>query len=79
MIMSGSREATIQAIQGVDIHGTIFYDLVYAHAGEEGQPRRARVGQESIYPGARPGDAVRVSYMMNVVIDVRRAEASPHD
>jgi hypothetical protein len=72
MIMSGSREATIQAIQAVDIHGTIFYDLLYAHRGEEGQPRRARVGQESIYAGARPGDAVRVSYLMNVVTAVER-------
>ncbi|MEI7771303.1 MAG: hypothetical protein WCI67_15035 [Chloroflexales bacterium] len=72
MIMSGSREATIQAIQAVDIHGTVFYDLLYAHAGEAGQPRRARVGQESIYAGARAGDAVRVSYLMNVVTQLER-------
>jgi hypothetical protein len=70
--MSGSREATIQAIQGIDIHGTIFYDLVYVHSGEEGQPRRTRVGQESIYAEARPGDRVRVAYLMNVVTGVER-------
>ncbi len=72
MIMSGSREATIQAIQTVDIHGTIFYDLVYIHSGEGEQIRRTRVGAESIYTGARPGDAVRVSYLMNVVTGVAR-------
>lgn len=71
MIMSGSREATIDAVQAVDIHGTIFYDITYTHAGEEGQ-RRARVGQESVYERPRPGDAVRVSYMMNVVTGVER-------
>jgi hypothetical protein len=72
MIMSGSREATIQAIQAVDIHGTIFYDLVYTHVGDEGAPRRARVGAESIYAGARAGDAVRVAYLMNVVTQLER-------
>jgi hypothetical protein len=71
MIMSGSREATILAVQAIDIHGTLFYDLVYAHAGEEEQ-RRARVGQESVYARPQPGDAVRVSNMMNVVIGVER-------
>jgi hypothetical protein len=72
MIMSGSREATIQHIQAVDIHGTIFYDVIYTHADDERTPRRARVGQESIYAGARPGDQVRVSYLMNVVTGVER-------
>jgi hypothetical protein len=55
----------------VDIHGTILYDLVYVHVGEE-QPRRARLGAESIYAGPRPGDAVRVSYLMNVATGVER-------
>jgi hypothetical protein len=72
MIMSGSREATIQAIQAVDIHGTIFYDLVYTHAGDDSGPRRTRVGAESIYAGARAGDAVRITYLMNVVTQLER-------
>jgi hypothetical protein len=72
MIMSGSREASIQAIQAIDIHGTIFYDVTYAHRGEEGQLRRARVGQESIYAGAKAGDLARIIYLMNVVTSVER-------
>lgn len=71
MIMSGSREAVLQAVQGVDIHGTILYDLVYLHVGEE-QPRRARLGAEAVYADPRPGDAVRVSYLMNVATGVER-------
>lgn len=72
MIVSGSREASIQAIQAIDIHGTIYYDLVYTHSGEEGQPRRARLGAESIYAGARAGDQIRVTYLMNVATGVER-------
>jgi hypothetical protein len=71
MIMSGSREAVLHEAHGVSIHGTIFYDLVYTHAGET-QPRRARVGAESVYANPAPGDAVRVSYLMNVATGVER-------
>lgn len=65
MIVSGSRDAIVQAIQSVNIHGTILYDIVYRH-GDEAQPRQARLGAESVYTNPRPGDAVRVSYLMNV-------------
>lgn len=71
MIMSGSKDAVLQAVQAVDIHGTLLYDLVYVHVGEDEQ-RRARVGAESIYADPRPGDAVRVSYLMNVATGVER-------
>ncbi|EFO79442.1 hypothetical protein OSCT_2568 [Oscillochloris trichoides DG-6] len=74
MIMSGSREATLQSIQRIDIHGTIFYDLSYTHTGEEWQIRQARVAQEGIYAGAKPGDVVLVSYLMNVVTGVKRRD-----
>lgn len=71
MIVSGTREATIREVQPVNIHGTIFYDLVYIHEGET-QPRRARVGAESVYPDIQPGDRVLVSYLMNVATGVER-------
>lgn len=71
MIMSGTREAVLNEVQAVSIHGTIFYDLVYTHTGET-QPRRARVGAESIYAAPRPGDAVLVAYLMNVATGVSR-------
>lgn len=71
MIMSGSRDAVLQAAQAVSIHGTIFYDLVYLHEGESA-PRQARLGIESLYAEPRPGDAVRVSYLMNVATGMER-------
>lgn len=72
MIMSGSREATIQAIHVVNIHGSIFYDLVYTLTEGDTQQRQTRVGQESIYAGAKPGDRVRIIYLMNVVTGVEQ-------
>lgn len=71
MIMSGARDGVLNEVFPVNIHGTIFYDLIYSHDGE-GQARRARVGAESIYESPRPGDAVRISYLMNVATAVER-------
>jgi hypothetical protein len=71
MIMSGARDGVLQQVAAVSIHGTIFYDLVYTHDGEA-QPRRARVGVESVYAQPQPGDLVRVSYLMNVATAVER-------
>lgn len=71
MIVSGTRDAVLHSVQPISIHGTILYDLVYLHEGET-QPRQARLGAESVYAEPRPGDAVRVSYMMNVATAVTR-------
>jgi hypothetical protein len=71
MIMSGSKAAVLQAVQRVDIHGTLFYDLVYTHEGEA-QPRQVRMGAESVYTDPKPGDKIHVSYLMNVATGVVR-------
>jgi len=71
MIVSGTADAILNAVQPISIHGTILYDLVYTHVGES-QPRQARIGAESIYAEPRPGDAVRVTYLMNMATTVER-------
>ena len=70
MIMSGAKDATVQQVQIVDIHGTRFYDLAYTHDDAPEAVRTARIGVESVYANPRPGDHVRVSYVMNVVIGI---------
>ena len=72
MIMSGSKDATIQDIQRVSLPGTEFYDVIFAHDDEPGQLRRVRVGSEAIYAQPQAGDAVCVSYLMNVPTNIAR-------
>lgn len=74
MIVSGTREAVLHQVQAVSIHGTILYDLVYTHR-DETQARNARLGAESVYAEPRPGDAIRVSYLMNVATLIARSQA----
>lgn len=69
MILSGTREAVLLSVQRIDIHGTIFYDVTFHHAGET-QPIRARIGAESVYPNPQPGDQVLVSYVVGVVTNI---------
>lgn len=72
MIVSGSRNATLQQIRMVDIHGTRYYDLAYTHEDAPAQVRTARVGVEDVYADPQPGDAVAVTYLMNVAVRVSR-------
>lgn len=69
MIMAGSKDAVIINLQLLNIHGTYYYDLVYAHIDDQ-QPRTARIGKEDIYANPQPGDTVQVAYLMNVVTGV---------
>jgi hypothetical protein len=72
MIMSGTKDATLQDVRLIDIHGTRFYDIVYTHEGEQGMARTARIGVEDAYPNPQPGDATRISYLMNVATGLAR-------
>lgn len=69
-MLIGTHDATLRQLQRVDIHGTHFYDLIYSHADAPEQLRQTRVSAESIYANARPGDAIRISYLMGVVTTV---------
>jgi hypothetical protein len=72
MILSGTRPARLIGVRLVDIHGTRFYDIVYAHDDAPAEQRTARIGAESAYADPAPGDAILVSYIMNVVSGIQR-------
>jgi hypothetical protein len=86
MIMSGAKDAVLQQVQFVDIHGTHYCDIVYTHGSDpqdspdspdkqHNEPlHKARIGKEDIYANPQPGDAVRVNYLMNVVTSVQRQD-----
>ena len=72
MIFAGKQAATLHAVRLVDIHGTRFYDIEYAHNDAPGALRSARIGTESAYENPQAGDRVEVSYLMNVVTAIAR-------
>ena len=74
MIMSGSKDAVIDQVQLIDIHGTRLYDLIYHHDETPASHQRTRLGLEALYPNAAVGDRVRVSYLMGVATAIMRRE-----
>jgi hypothetical protein len=74
MIMSGSKDAVIEQVQMVDIHGTRLFDLLYRHDDSPGALLRARLGPEALYAQPSVGDRVRVSYLMGVVTGMARRD-----
>lgn len=72
MIVSGEKDALLHHIQLIDIHGTRFYDIIFAHTDTPDQMRRARIGVDDAYPNPQPGDDISVAYLMNVVTRIAR-------
>jgi hypothetical protein len=72
-MLKGSRDAVLQRLQPISIHGQLSYDVHYTFADEpDGQPRVARVGPEALDRGLQEGDRVRLDFLVGVVTAVRR-------
>ena len=67
------KDATLLDIRALSIHGSLYYDILYAY-NEEMDPKTqsARIGGEMIYPNAQPGDKVMVERVANVVMRVEK-------
>jgi hypothetical protein len=72
-VLKGSREAILERIQPVSIHGQISLDLYFSDPEDpQAQVRVARIGEESVPRGLEPGDRVILHYMLGVVTSVTR-------
>ena len=63
-------QATIQAVQPYDLHGTRYYRLIYVLDGDA-QPREARLSHDMVYADPSPGDRVEVRSLLGIVDQVR--------
>ena len=72
-MLKGTRDAIVQRLQPITIHGQLSYDLHYTFVDEgEDQPHVARVGPEAVAPGVQVGDRVRLDFLVGVVTAVHR-------
>jgi hypothetical protein len=72
-MLKGTRQAIVQRIQPISIHGQISLDLYVTDPEEpDAQARVARVGEESVPRGLEPGDRVVLHYVLGVVTNVTR-------
>ena len=74
-MLKGSRDAIVEQLQPISIHGQLSYDVRYRFADEpDGQLRVARVGPEAIDRGLQAGDRVRLDFVVGVVTAVHGLE-----
>jgi hypothetical protein len=66
----GDREAVILEIRRFDIHGSGFADVTVVFPDRS--TASARLGAESVPGDAAPGDHVRVSMAMNMIVAIER-------
>ena len=67
-------EATLQAVRPYELHGIVYYQLLYA-LDTDPTPREARLSHDMVYPDPQPGDRVDVHAILGVVDAVRRVQA----
>ncbi|MSQ29561.1 MAG: hypothetical protein EXR68_03625 [Dehalococcoidia bacterium] len=66
--------ATIHAVQPYELHGLLYYRLLYVIEGEQ-QPREARLSHDMAYPGPSAGDRVEVHALLGIVDRVTRVDS----
>jgi len=73
-MLKGTREAVLQRIQPISIHGQGSWETVFAHVDDpESQTHAARVGPEAIAGHTlEAGDRVELEYLVGVVVRVTR-------
>jgi hypothetical protein len=74
-MIAGSRNGLLRKIQPISIHGQISWDVYYTDADDpEGKVATARVGPESMDRSLKPGDKIRLHFVLNTVTDITRLD-----
>src|SRR5687767_8194041 len=76
LMLKGTKDALVQKIQPVSIHGQISLDVYFVDPDDsQGQVSLARIGPESVPRDMEPGDRVTLHYMLGVVTSITKPAA----
>ena len=67
-------EAILAAVQPYEIHGSRYFRIAYAPAGDPDRIAEGRVAAESIYADPQPGDRVEIRSLLGVIDDVKKLQ-----
>jgi hypothetical protein len=72
-MLKGTRDAVVQRIQPISIHGQISLDVFWVDPEDpEQEVRHARVGNENVPRGMSPGDRVKMHYLLGSVTQITK-------
>ncbi len=72
-LLSKEQTGTVRAARTVDIHGDRYVDLAVAFEGSSSSEAVGRVPLSECPGDLQPGDAVRVRFVLGVMVSVQRA------
>jgi hypothetical protein len=68
-------EADLKYVQSFQVHGSGFVEIGFSFPSDpKNSMRRARISDNLIYPKAKPGDRVKIAFLMGNVSLVSRIE-----
>ena len=72
-MLRGTRQAVVNRIQPVSIHGQISLDIFWVDPDDpEAEIRHSRVGNEAVPRNLEPGDRVTMHFLMGMVTEITR-------
>jgi hypothetical protein len=72
-VLKGTRNAIIERIQPISIHGQISLDVFWMDPDDpEPELRHARVGDEAVPKDLSSGDRVTLHYLMGMVTKITK-------
>ena len=72
-MLKGTKEAVVEKIQPVSIHGQISLDVYFSDPDDsQGQVSLARIGPESAPRNLEPGDRVTLHSLLGVVTKITK-------
>jgi hypothetical protein len=72
-MLKGTRDAVVQRIQPISIHGQISLDVFWVDPEDpEQEVRHARVGNENTPRDMAPGDRVKMHYLLGAVTQITK-------
>jgi hypothetical protein len=73
-VLKGTRQAVVQRIQPISIHGQMSLDVFWFDPEDpEQELRHARVGAESAPRSLEAGDKVTMHFVMGMVSEITKA------
>jgi hypothetical protein len=76
-MLNGRRDAILQKIQPVSIHGQVSWDVYFRNLDDpDGQVHVARIGPEAaVGHKFEPGDRIHIEYVVGVAVKLTLADA----
>jgi hypothetical protein len=66
-------DGRLEGLQGYSIHGTRYFRVFFAHLDDPDTIHQCQLPFDAFDDGLRPGDPIRITYLLRTVMEIRRA------